>query len=88
LIEKDLQNEAKKINKKEDDYTDKDEKIILVETYNLIIIKFGNIDYKSKIKFLIKSKFKKSRKNSEIKKLKILGGLGSFTSSIAFDWYR
>jgi len=33
----------------------------------------------------IKSKFKKSRKNSEIKKLKILGGLGSFTSSIAFD---
>ena len=88
MIEKDLQNEAIKINKKEDDYTDKDEKIILAETYNLIIIKFGNIDYKSIIKFLIKSKFKKSRKNSKIKKLKILGGLGAFASSIAFDGHR
>ena len=34
---------------------------------------------------LIKSKFKKSQKILEIKKLKILGGSAAFASSIAFE---
>ena len=43
------------------------------------------IDFEIVEKFLIKSKFKKSQKILEIKKLKILGGSAAFASSIAFE---
>ena len=73
------------MNKKENDYQYKNEKTMLYERKDSTILQFNYIDFIIIMKFLIKSKFKKSQKILEIKKLKILGGSAAFASSIAFE---